>query len=288
MSIKSDLSYWLKKHNIQPNKDLGQCFLVSENALNKIVSAAKIKRGDKILEIGGGTGILTKKLLDKGAEVIVVEKDSRLALILHERFDLERKTGRLKIVQADFLSLPFPDTLEKFGWQSGNYKVVANLPYQITSPSIEMVLEREFLPSLVALTIQKEVAQRICAKPGELSSLAVLVQTCAKKHDLIAKFSPASFFPQPEIDSALLLLSAIRYPSKLNIKKLRKIARVGFSQKRKKLKNNLKNVFDKDILERIWRELRLSENIRAQELPVEIWIEIAIHINNKRQITKNK
>ena len=116
VSLKSDLSFWLKKYNIKPSKDLGQCFLVAENALNKIVATAKIKPGDKVLEIGGGTGILTNKLLAKGAEVVVVEKDSRLALILHERFDKERKIGRLKIIQADFLDLTSFFLMWRDGW----------------------------------------------------------------------------------------------------------------------------------------------------------------------------
>lgn len=274
-SLKSDLNYWLRKHDIKPNKDLGQCFLVSENALNKIISAAEIKPGDRILEIGGGTGILTEKLLRKGAEVMVVEKDSRLALILHERFDNERKTGRLKIVQADFLDLPFPETLIRNNWKNGEYKVVANLPYQITSPAIERILERDFLPNLLIFTIQKEVAERICAKTGDLSSISVLIQTCTKICSIISKFSPSNFYPSPEVDSALLKLEGIAYPKGINIKDLRQLIRVGFSQKRKKLKKNLSNVFPPLQISEAWEKLNLSENIRAQELEPEKWVKIA-------------
>lgn len=273
-SLKSDLNFWLKKHNIIPNKDLGQCFLISEGALKKIVSAANLKNGDKVLEIGGGTGILTEKLLEKGAEVAVVEKDSRLALILHERFDVQRKTGRLKIIQSDFLDLPFPETMERFGWKSGGYKLVANLPYQITSPVIERVLEREFLPSSIVFTIQKEVAERICAKVGELSSLAVLVQVCAKKCEILAKFPAGNFFPAPEINSALLRISEIAYPENLKIKDLRQVIRVGFSQKRKKLRKNLENVFDKERIKKAWQDFKIDENTRAQELPASKWVEL--------------
>jgi 16S rRNA (adenine1518-N6/adenine1519-N6)-dimethyltransferase len=271
-SLKTELSFWLKKYNVKPNKDLGQCFLVAENALNKIVAAARIKPGDRVLEIGGGTGVLTNKLLAGGAEVLVVEKDSRLALVLHERFDQERRIGRLKIIQADFLALPFPETLERQGFQNGEYKVVANLPYQITSPAIERVLERNFLPSLAVLTIQKEVAERICAPAGDLSSLAVLVQACAQKCTLAAKFLPGCFYPQPEVDSALLTLENITYPTGVDIKTLRQVIRAGFAQKRKKLKTNLQNVFGKTPVEKIWVKLDLPENIRAQELPVTQWI----------------
>jgi len=272
--LKTELSFWLKKYQIKPSKDLGQCFLVAENALRKIIAAAETKPGDRVLEIGGGTGVLTQKLLEKGAEVVTVEKDSRLALILHERFDIERKTGRLKIIQADFLNLPFPETLQSLGWFGGEYKVVANLPYQITSPAIERILERDFLPSLAALTIQKEVVERICAQPGQLSSLAVLVQACTQKCTLVSKFPPANFHPQPEVDSALLKLEGIAYPPGVKIKQLRRVIRAGFAQKRKKLKKNLQNVFDQKLVEDIWTKLGLSENIRAQELDVNEWIGI--------------
>lgn len=315
--LKSDLSYWLNKYNIKPNKDLGQCFLIAENALNKIVSTAEIKSGDKVLEIGGGTGVLTEKLLKKGAEVLVIEKDSRLALVLHERFDKERKIGKLKIIQSDFLDLPFPETLERIGWKSGNYKAVANLPYQITSPAIERILEREFLPSLAVFTVQKEVAERICAPAGDLSSLAVLVQACARNCTLTAKFPAGYFYPAPEVDSALIKLGGISYdklalttsnidpstpppkaellpPSprlrrasrmtsgKVGIKDLRRVIRAGFSQKRKKLKKNLQNIFEKEIVEEIWKKLDLPENVRAQELEVEKWIEIAKNIQTPK------
>ena len=298
-SLKSDLSFWLKKHNIQPNKDLGQCFLISDSALNKIIATADIKRGEKVLEIGSGTGILTEKLIAKGASVLGVEKDSRLAWILHERFEKELRIEKLKLIQADFLDMPFPETLESLGWKSGEYKVVANLPYQITSPAIERLLERDFLPSKIVMTIQKEVAERICAQPGNLSSLAVLVQACAQEYALAAKFPSSYFFPAPGVESALLKLDGISYdkftlttskidPStpppeaeslrmtngKVGIKGLRQVIRIGFAQKRKKLKKNLQNVFDKEIIEKIWRELGIDDNTRAQELEVGKWIEI--------------
>lgn len=281
MSLKSDLSFWLSKYNIQPDKNLGQCFLVSELALSKIIVAADIQHGDRVLEIGGGTGTLTQKLLEKGAEVLAIEKDSRLALILHQRFEKELRLGKLKLVQADFLNLPFPEILEKLGWKKQAYKVVANLPYQITSPTIERLLERNFLPSLVALTIQKEVAERICAEPGNLGSLTVLVQSCAQECNIAAKFPSAFFHPAPEVDSVLLLLKGLRYPERTDIKKLRQIVRVGFSQKRKKLRKNLRNAFPEEIITEVWKKLSLPENIRAQELPVKQWTEMARMLNLK-------
>ncbi|MFH1182806.1 MAG: 16S rRNA (adenine(1518)-N(6)/adenine(1519)-N(6))-dimethyltransferase RsmA [Candidatus Moraniibacteriota bacterium] len=275
LSLKSDLSYWLTKYNIRPNKRLGQCFLVSEKALDKIVSAAAVRRGDKILEIGPGTGILTEKLLAKGGTVLAVEKDSRLINILSARFSKEIKNKQFILIQADFLKLKFPGCLKKHNFASGKYRVIANLPYQITSPTIERLLERNFLPSSTVFTIQKEVAERICAKPGNLSSLAVLVQACTQKCTYVAKFPRAYFYPMPEVNSALIKLEGIAYPGGIEIKKLRQVIRAGFAQKRKKLKKNLQNVFPADAIEKIWSDLKISENTRAQEFPVDKWIEIA-------------
>jgi len=281
VSIKSDLNYWLGKYNIKPNKRLGQCFLISEKALFMIIAVANIQKRDKVLEIGPGTGILTEKLIKAGATVLAVEKDSRLINILKNRFSQNIKNKQLILLHTDFLKLKFPDFLKKYNFTDKHFKVVANLPYQITSPVIEILLERNFLPLLVALTIQKEVAERICAKTGDLSSLAVLVQTCTQKCKSVAKFPGSYFYPQPEVNSALLKLEGFSYPEGIEIKKLRQIVRIGFSQKRKKLKKNLQNVFGKEIIENIWKKLNLTENIRAQELPVEKWIEIVKELKVK-------
>lgn len=275
LSLKSELSSLLNKYNIKPNKKLGQCFLVSEKSLDKIVSTANACKGDKILEIGPGTGILTEKLLAKKATVLAVEKDNRLVEILKTRFAQEINNKQLVLIQSDFLKLKFPEFLIKNKFRAGKYKVVANLPYQITSPVLERLVERGFLPSSATLTIQKEVAERLCAQPGELSSLAVMVQACAQKCTLATKFPRSNFFPAPEVDSALLKLENLAYPEGIAIKKLRQIIRIGFSQKRKKLKKNLQNIFPKQTIDRVWNNLALSDNTRAQELPVAKWIEIA-------------
>jgi 16S rRNA (adenine1518-N6/adenine1519-N6)-dimethyltransferase len=274
-SLKTDLFFWLNKYNIKPNKDLGQCFLVDEKALNKIIAAADVHKGDKVLEVGPGTGILTEKLLQAGATVLAVEKDSRLVKILKARFGKEIKRKKLTLLSSDFLRLNFPDFLKKQRFAAGEYKVVANLPYQITSPVMERLLERSYLPALIVLTLQKEVAERICAKPGNLSSLAVLAQACARKCVLVSRFPKSRFYPQPEVDSALIKLEGLIYPDKIEVKKMRQIIHAGFARKRKKLKKNLSDAFNKNAVEKIWKKLDLPENIRAQELPIEKWVEIA-------------
>lgn len=247
--------------------------------MEKIISAAGIHKGDKVLEIGPGTGILTEKLLAEGGKVLAVEKDSRLVNILNVRFSKELGSKQLVLIQADFLKLNFPDFIKKHDFAEGKYKVVANLPYQITSPVLERIIERNYLPNSAILTIQKEVAERICAKPGDLSSLAVLTQVCTQKCTLAAKFPKSYFYPAPKVDSALIKLTGFTYPEGIDIKKLRQVIRVGFSQKRKKLKKNLQNIFPKQAIDRIWNDLDISENTRAQELPVEKWREITRKID---------
>jgi len=254
--------------------------MISQKALGKIVAAAEIQKGDKILEIGPGSGILTEKLLERGAIVLAVEKDSRLVKILQARFNKEINKKQLILLQSDFLRLKFPDFLKQNNFAAKKYKVVANLPYQITSPVIERLLERNYLPRIVVLTVQKEVAERVCAKPGNLSSLAVLVQICTQKCTLAAKFPPAYFSPSPEVNSALIKLAGLAYPKGIEIKKLRQMIRVGFSQKRKKVKKTLSNAFGKNAVEKIWAKLNLPEDIRAQELPVEKWKDLAKVMEN--------
>ena len=271
---KSSLREHLSSHKIIPNKKLGQCFLVSEEALEEIVETSEIKEQDRILEIGPGTGILTEKLLEKGGIVVACEKDKRLFEILTKKFQQEINSKKLFLVLGDFLNLKFPNFLKDFGFAEKRYKVVANLPYQITSPVFKTLLERNFLPSDIVLTIQNEVAERICAKAGEMNSLGVLVQSMSQKCFIQAKIPPSSFSPEPRVDSAIIKVEGVKYPSEMEVAFLRKVLRIGFSSRRKKLIKNLKNVFSKEKVDSIWEKLKIEENARAQDLPVEKWQEV--------------
>ncbi len=274
-SLSSDLSDSLSKNNIFPNKKLGQCFLVSKKALEQIIKASKIKKGEKILEIGPGTGILTRELLNRGAKVVAVEKDKRLFEIIRDNFQKEIKEARLTLIKGDFLNLNFPRFLKDLNFKEKEYKVVSNLPYQITSPVLKVLLEENFLPKDIIITIQKEVAMRICAGKGELGSLSVMVQSCSKGCNIVNKFPPSYFKPQPEVDSALIKIEGLDYPKGIDINFLRNLLRIGFSSKRKKLAKNFKNVFPKEQIDIIWEELNIPENVRAEDLVVEKWGEIA-------------
>jgi len=271
MSLKSEIVSCLQEADVEVNKRLGQNFLVSESALREIVETADLKSEDFVLEIGGGTGVLTNELLKSKAKVFTVERDRRLAEVLIKRFESEIKNKQLVVIQNDFLKLPFPQFFRELGFKEKNYKVVSNLPYQITSPVLETILERDFLPSLAVLTIQKEVAKRICAEPGKMSSISVIIQSVSKPK-ILSHFPPSHFFPPPEVDSSLLKLENISYPDS-DIKRLRKIVRAGFAFKRKMLKNNLATLIQGDEAKilRMFNKLSISPGARAQDLSVQDW-----------------
>lgn len=267
----SNLRAHLNNHGIVPNKKLGQCFLVSETALEEIVKTSEIKEQERILEIGPGTGILTEKLLEKESTVVACEKDKRLFEMLTEKFQKEIQTKKLFLVLGDFLKLDFPNFLKNLGFEEKKYKVISNLPYQITSPVFKILLEKNFLPSDIVLTIQNEVAERICARAGEMNSLGVLVQSMSQKCFIQTKLPPSSFSPEPRVDSAIIKVEGVNYPEKMEVSFLRNVLRIGFSSRRKKLIKNLKNVFFKEKVDSIWEKLKMAENARAQDLSVEKW-----------------
>ena len=225
--------------NIRSNKKLGQNFLVSKKVLDKIIKAGDLEKSDTVLEIGPGFGVLTQELLKYVDNLIVVEKDKRLAEFLNMRKqeykDINHKD--IKIINDDILKKSIKD----YGL-SGKYKIISNLPYQITSPILWKFLnEIENKPQMMVLMVQKEVAERIVAKPGQMSVLSVMCQFQAEC-EIVAQVSKENFWPQPEVDSAIIKLK-IKNQNILreenDMVKFFKIVKIGFSAKRKMLKNNL-------------------------------------------------
>jgi 16S rRNA (adenine1518-N6/adenine1519-N6)-dimethyltransferase len=222
----------LKRYDLRARKGLGQNFLQDPIALEQIVSAAEIQSSDTVLEIGPGLGSLTRYLAVTAREVVAVELDQNLLLPLKAVLSPHQN---VRLVPGDILSLSAKDLkLEN------DFVVVANIPYYITSAVIRHLLESESKPRRIVLTVQKEVAERICAKPGGLSLLALSVQIYGKPR--IAASIPASaFFPAPKVDSAVLVIDI--YASPLMKEELLntffKLIKAGFSQKRKTLRNSL-------------------------------------------------
>lgn len=253
---------------LTPSKRLGQNFLIDENVLAKIVAAAELNKNDVVLEIGPGLGVLTKELASGAGKVVAVEKDKKLAAVLKEKF---KDIRNLKIIEEDFLKT----NLLKLNLSVG-YKIVANLPYSITSAAIRKIMEADPSPSMAVLMVQKEVAERICAKPGEMSLLALSVQYYGTPK-LLFKVSKGSFWPVPKVDSAVVKIVFDRN-KELGIRnkaeKFFRVARAGFSSPRKQLQNNLANGLhiSKEKAALMLRQAGLDPKVRPEELSVEDWL----------------
>lgn len=224
--------YLLDMFDIAPKKSLGQNFLHDPNALEKIVSVADLQPDDTVLEIGPGTGALTVKLAQSAGRVVAVEIDERLIR------PLRRQVGafaNVEIICANFLELDFEPL---FGGRE--YKVVANLPYYITTLILRRLLEARHKPRRLVLTVQQEVAERMVAAPGDMSLLAVSVQFYGAAR-ILTTFPPAVFWPRPEVASAVVRIDTYDQPpvEVQDEAQFFRVARAGFGQKRKQLKNAL-------------------------------------------------
>lgn len=222
----------LKRHGLRADKSLGQNFLQDPLALEKIASAAEIRPTDSVLEIGPGLGSLTRYLAVSAKEVVAVELDEKLIPPLKA---VIAPYTNIRLVHGDILEFQPSELVNQPG-----YLVVANIPYYITSAIIRHLLENEPKPRRIVLTIQKEVADRICALPGDMSLLALSVQVYGKPR-IAARIPAGAFFPAPKVDSAVLCLDVYQEPQiekdLLNI--FFKLIKAGFSQKRKTLRNSL-------------------------------------------------
>jgi len=227
----------LESRDIRPKKGLGQNFLVDPVYLRKIAEAAELSRDDLVLEIGPGTGNLTEHLLARAGRVIAVELDRRMVDLLRQRF---AGVETLTLIQGDILSVDLPALLQPHLGKFRAYKVVANLPYYVTSAALRLLLESPTRAALAALTVQWEVARRICAQPGEMSLLAVAVQWYAVPR-IVTKVPAGAFSPVPKVDSAVLRLDmrAELVAAIPGEEALFRVVRAGFSQRRKQLRNSL-------------------------------------------------
>jgi 16S rRNA (adenine1518-N6/adenine1519-N6)-dimethyltransferase len=222
----------LHQYGLHPNKTLGQNFLQDEAALKQVIHAAEINPQDTVLEIGPGLGSLTRLLALRAHKVVAVEIDSKLLPVLKK---VLAEFTNVQLHEGNILSLDL-DSLVGIS----DYLVVANIPYNITSMLIRHLLESRFPPRRLVLTLQKEVAQRICANPGDLSLLALSVQVYGHP-EIIAHISSSAFYPPPRVDSSILRID--RYPAPFipppELEAFFQLIKAGFSQKRKTLRNSL-------------------------------------------------
>ena len=278
-NILQETKFIMKKYNIKANKNLGQNFLVSNDAINQIVNSGEIEKDDLIIEIGPGLGTLTKELLEKAKKVICVELDNKMAEILNERFSLY---DNLEILNQDILKTDLKEIIKKEKTQNNikDVKIIANLPYYITTPIIMKLLEEKLDLKSITVMIQKEVAERLIATPGEKNTGAITYTVYyyaeAKK---ITEVPNTSFIPEPEVTSEVIRLDIRKKPpvETKNTEMMFKIIKNAFMQRRKTLLNSLTNtkIFkNKEEGTKILKTLNLNENIRAEELTLKNFAEI--------------
>lgn len=252
---------------------LGQNFLNNLEIVNRIIKYANLTEDDLVLEIGPGEGILTETLAKKAKKVISIEIDDTLVPALKEKF---KNNKNVEIIQGDILSINLPSLLKAN--EAKNYKLIANIPYYITSKIIRLFLESEFPPQEIVLMVQEEVAERIVAVPGKMSKLSVSVQYYGSAEVLFA-VGKENFNPSPEVESAVIRISQIAKrgaqsaEQKERERKFFQTVRAGFCARRKTLANNLSNSLhlDKRAVEEKLKKAGISPTARAQELSLEKW-----------------
>lgn len=256
-----------KKNNIVPTRSKGQNFLVKESVYDDIIEKADITKEDTILEVGPGLGFLTEKLSEKAKKVIAVELDDKLAVLLKKKIE---KLGleNVEIINKDILKIKDDDL------DIGEYKIVANLPYNITSIFLRRFLENNNIrPKSITLMLQKEVAERIIAKTGKMSLLAVSVRFYADV-EILKYVGRNDFWPSPEVDSAVIkFIPFLSDSSKGYELGFFQMVKFGFSARRKMLKNNLAGGYclDNKEAEEIVVRSGQKATVRAQELSIEDW-----------------
>lgn len=251
-----------------PKKVLGQHWLTDEQSLLAMVDAAKVTIGDEILEIGPGQGSLTKILLKKGANIIAVELDGELVNLLDKNIsDRDHLTiVNQNILEFNLLNLP------------KNYKIVANIPYYLTSNLIRLISETANPPALAVLLVQKEVAQRVCAEPGEMSILSVITQMyfCPSLGRIV---EAQLFTPPPKVDSQILILKRREHPlfRDQNSHELFALIKAGFSERRKKLRSSLSGglCITKQAADNLLIKSGIDPNWRAQNLQLDDWLKLS-------------
>lgn len=251
-----------------PKKSLGQNFLTSIPARNAIVAAGELKKGEKVLEIGPGKGMLTSGLLEAGATVLALEKDRELIPLLEEKFRKEIQSGTFILTEGDVLETNPP---------KGKYKLIANIPYYITGAILSKYLTAENYPESMVVLVQKEVAERIVARDGKHSLLSLSVHVYGTPK-IVYRVSKGSFYPIPSVDSAILAITDIshkNFKDKKHEKMFFKVLHSGFAHKRKFLIRNLETIAPKELLEEVFIKNNIQKNIRSEDVTLPVWLLLA-------------
>jgi len=290
MPLPSNLLAWtkqlVKQYNLRPGRRLGQHFLIDRQVLEQIMAAAELKPATPVLEVGGGLGALTLSLLNTTPRLTVVELDKNLAPLLQK---LGLAAEHFKVISGDILKVSDKVLQQSLNLEpNDDFYIVANLPYEISGAFLRRFLSGVWRPEIMVLLLQAEVAERLVAKPGEVS-LLTLQAWLAAEVKIIKKVRPSSFYPPPRVNSAIVKFKLrtveerIALLSGLSEEYFWQVAKAGFTARRKYLISNLHRQlkFDKSKLIEIFKKLDIPLSVRAQELSLEQWAELAGGLNKE-------
>ena len=271
---------------MKTKKQFGQHWLRNEQVLDRIITAAKIAPTDRILEIGPGTGILTRRLIPAASAVVAVEIDRDLCALLVKKLG---NVDNFLLLENDFLSLDVDSVLNDFPKFQNANKVVANIPYNITGPILEKLLGNIVRPNQkpfdsIVLLVQKEVGDRLYAKPSTkaFGALSIRVQYLAHC-ELICPVPARDFSPPPKVDSAVIKLTPRRLSIEPNSPKvLDNLVRLGFGSRRKMLRNNLQGAIDREALTDLLISMEINTEARAEDLSIEQWIHLSNLVGDRK------
>lgn len=277
-SLLAQSQGWLRRSGLRARKGLGQHFLIDEEVLRLIVDAARLTPADVVLEVGPGLGVLTRELVQRAGWVVAIELDDKLVNLLKQNL---ASFDNITIINEDILKIDPQALLQEltmqFATHTGTpfgYKVVANLPYYITSPVLRHFLEASFKPETMIVMVQKEVAEQIVAKPGRMSLLSIGVQLYGEP-TIVAYVPAKSFYPQPEVDSAILKVVVYPQPAVdiADKESFFAVVRAGFSAARKQLANSLAqgSGLPKDEVLTLLEKANILPQRRAETLTLEEW-----------------
>lgn len=274
-SAYKETMFILKKYNISANKSLGQNFLINDEVIEKIVDSASVNKEDLVIEIGPGLGTLTAKLLERAKKVIAIELDNRMISILNDRFSLFEN---FELINEDVLKVNLNEVIHKENVKS--VKVVANLPYYITTPIIMKLLEDKLNIESITVMIQKEVAKRLTAQPGDKLSGAITYAVnyyCEPEEVIIVPNS--SFIPEPEVESEVINLKIRKEPpvKVKNEELFFKLIKASFMQRRKTLLNGITNsgLMNKEEVKELLSCVGLDERVRGESLSMQDFANLA-------------
>lgn len=264
MNLYEETKMILNQYGLKPNKRLGQNFLINENIIENIIEKSNISEEDIIIEIGPGLGSLTKGLLKKVKKVIAIELDPKMVDILKNRF----QSDNLKIIYGDVLKIELKDLISHYN----NVKIVANLPYYITTPIVMKLLEERLNIESITIMVQKEVGNRFCACPGSKDYGAITVGINYYTHsDIVIDVDKSNFLPVPEVDSCVVHMKVLKEPPvQVNNEKIFfNLIKSAFSQRRKTIANSLLvNFKGKEEMLEVLLKLNIDPKLRAENLSI--------------------